>query len=88
MTSVFVLQHSHSPTPDHDEVKLVGVYATRAAAEAAVERLCALPGFRNYPRIVDHDSDNVEGFHIDEYQLDRDNWTEGFITWAEASEEP
>jgi hypothetical protein len=34
-----------------------------------------LPGFRDYP----------EGFHIDEYQLDQDQWREGFITADEAA---
>ena len=86
MNSVFVLQHSHSPTPDDDEVKLIGVYRTRAAAEATVAKLRDMPGFRNHPRIVDTASEGDEGFHIDEYQLDQDHWVDGFITWADALE--
>jgi len=86
MNSVFVLQHLHSPTPDDEEVKLIGVYRTREAAEAAVARLKELPGFRNHPHIVDESSKSDEGFHLNEHQLDRDSWTEGFISWAEAFE--
>lgn len=86
MSSVFVLQHSHSPVPGDDDIKLIGVYRTRAAAEAAVERLRNLPGFRNHPRIVDTESGGDEGFHLDEYQLDKDHWVEGFITWTEEME--
>jgi hypothetical protein len=83
---VYVLQHSHSPTPDNDEVKLIGVYRTRAAAEAAVARLRDQPGFRDFPRIVTDDPETDEGFHITEQVLDRDSWVDGYITWAEALE--
>ena len=87
MDTVYVLEHSHSPTPDNDEVKLIGVYRTRAAAEAAVARLRDQPGFRDFPRIVEPDTDIDEGFHINELVLDQDSWVGGYITWAEALEE-
>lgn len=76
METAFVLHHvAREDTPDED-AKLIGVYSTRAAAEAAIARMRSLPGFRDYPT----------NFHIDEYRLDRDHWQDGFISWAEASE--
>ncbi|WP_421924584.1 DUF7336 domain-containing protein [Paenibacillus luteus] len=38
-------------------------------AESVVERYKTLPGFR----------DNLDTFYIDEYEIDKDNWKEGFI---------
>jgi hypothetical protein len=69
MPSIFVVQHSYE-VGDHDEVKLIGVYASRSNADAAVARLMKQPGFREYP----------SGFHIDEYEIGRDHWTEGFAS--------
>ena len=69
MAEVFVLQHEYE-VEGRDETKLVGVYSSRSAAEAAVARLVEQPGFSRYP----------DGFSIDAYSLDRDHWTEGFST--------
>ncbi len=69
MATVFVLQHVYEWCC-HDEVKMIGVYATQAEAEAAVERLRQKPGFRDWP----------DGFAIDEYELGFDHWIEGFAT--------
>lgn len=68
MKSVFVLQHEYESEAGIDEIKFIGVYATRANAEAAVKRLVIQPGFRDYP----------DGFCIDEYEIGQDHWTEGF----------
>ncbi|WP_439623938.1 DUF7336 domain-containing protein [Gemmata sp.] len=70
MTSVFVVQHVHSTDEDKEDVKLIGVYSSRELAEAAVSRLSLVAGF----------SDAPDGFHIDEYPLDRDQWTEGYVS--------
>ena len=69
MAEVFVLQHEYE-VDGRDETKLIGVYSSRAAAEAAVARLCGQPGFSRHP----------DGFSIDVYSLDQDHWTEGFST--------
>ncbi|MCA9599083.1 MAG: hypothetical protein KC776_37490 [Myxococcales bacterium] len=70
MTTVFVLHHvAHVDSGAEDE-KLIGVYSTRQHAEAAIQRLRSLPGFSDFP----------DGFVIDEYALDEDHWTEGFVT--------
>jgi hypothetical protein len=67
MVSVFVVQHSYE-VGDRDEVKLIGVYGSRSDAEAAIVRLASRLGFRDHP----------SGFHIDEYQIGKDHWVEGF----------
>ena len=56
----------------------LGVYRTHEDAEAAVLRVKDKPGFRDTP----------DGFEIFEHVLGRDGWTEGYISWAEAMQEP
>ena len=70
MTSVFVVQHVHEADDGTEDVKFIGVYSSRAAASAAVDRLSRRPGF----------ADAVDGFHIDEHRLDQDHWVEGYVT--------
>jgi hypothetical protein len=72
--SVYVVQHVAREDEADEDVKLIGVYSSRAEARAAIGRLFNQPGFCEYP----------EGFHIDEYPLDKDHWSEGFISAAEA----
>jgi hypothetical protein len=81
MNRVFVLQHLHVINGDQDDVKLLGVYSSRALAEVAMEKFRHLPGFRDTPYMADPtQSGPSEGFTIDEYQLDQDSWGEGFVT--------
>ena len=68
MRSVFVVEHEGEREPGVDEVKLIGVYATKVDAEEAVKRLAIQPGFRDY----------LDRFSIDEYEIGRDHWSEGF----------
>lgn len=74
MTKVYVLQHVHSLDDGTEDVKFIGVYSSRESAQAAITRLGRAPGF----------SDAPSGFHIDEYQIDRDQWVEGYSTVANA----
>lgn len=78
MTHVYVVQHVHESQSQHGEedVKFIGVYRTQSDADAAVVRLLLLPGFRDHP----------DGFEVTEYELNKDHWTEGFISWKEAVE--
>jgi len=70
MKTVFVVFHvAREDEPDED-IKLIGVYSDRQLAIAATTDLKDLPGFRDYPN----------GFHIDEYQVDKNHWVEGFIS--------
>ena len=69
-TSVHTLHHVHPEDDVYDEdVKLIGIYASRAEAEAAVVRVRDQPGFRDRP----------DGFRIDEHVLNRDGWVEGYV---------
>jgi hypothetical protein len=84
VSSVFVVQHLHVHDNGNEDVKMIGVYESRKAAEQAVERLAGQPGFREWPNIVGPFQDNVDsGFYIDEYRIGEDHWTEGYVTMPE-----
>jgi hypothetical protein len=70
MNSVFLLWHVHESAGRDDNEKLIGVYASRSDAEAAIQRLRNQPWFAKYP----------DGFTIDEYEIGKDHWAEGFVT--------
>ena len=75
MTRVYVLQHVHSMRDGTEDVKYIGVYSLRENAQAAIARLGQTPGFADAP----------DGFHIDEYQMDRDQWVEGYSTFEDVT---
>ena len=68
-SSVFIVWHVHTVDAE-DDAKLIGVYGSRKDAEEAMRRLVVKPGFSSTP----------DGFHIDEYEIGVDQWTEGYIT--------
>jgi len=70
MEAVYLLWHVHDLGEQGEDCKLIGVYRTEHNARAAIARLCNQPGFRDSP----------EGFQISRYELNKDNWTEGFVT--------
>jgi hypothetical protein len=72
VTKVYVLQHVHCQEDGEEDVKLIGIYSARENAQTAIARLSQAPGF----------SDSPAGFHIDEYQVDKDQWVEGYSTLA------
>ena len=74
MAKVYVLQHTHEMAGGTEDVKLIGVYSSREKAQAAIARLGSAPGF----------ADAISGFQIDEYPIDRDHWSEGYVTVASA----
>ena len=53
-----------------EDVKLIGVYSSIAEANSAIERKGSCEGFR----------DHKVGFEISTYSLDKDTWSEGFVT--------
>ncbi len=69
-TKVYLLQHVHSLDDGEDDVKIIGVYSSRDNAEAAIMRLQRSPGFTDAP----------DGFHIDEYHVDKEQWVGGVTT--------
>jgi homoserine kinase type II len=72
MISVYLLQHSYE-NESTEVTKIIGIYSSRERAELILEKYKALPGFKEYP----------ESFNIDEYEIDKDNWVEGFIKWED-----
>ncbi len=72
---VFVVQHVHEMPDGSEDVKMIGIYPTRAAGLAAVRRLRKQPGFKKSPK----------GFSVDGYLLGMDHWTEGFVTIPRAT---
>ena len=81
MKTVFVVEHLHVLPGGQENVKFIGVYRSSEAAHAAIERRKVHPGFRDHPRLIDPITDDDEsGFYIGEYELDKDQWDEGFVT--------
>lgn len=74
MTKVYVVQHVRSLGGGDEDVKFIGVYSSHEKAQAAIGRLRQAPGFSGAPA----------GFHIGEYELDKDQWVEGYSTLATA----
>jgi hypothetical protein len=81
MKSVFIVFHVHVNPDDHrEDIKLIGAYRSFETAHAAIERLRPQRGFCDFPRLLDPQVDDEEsGFTIDEYELDKDHWEEGFV---------
>ena len=69
MEQVFLLWHVHT-LPEGDDEKLIGVYRAESDAISARLRLSSKPGF----------SQNLDGFLIEAYELNKDHWTEGYVT--------
>ena len=67
---VYVVLHVHEFADGHEDVKLIGVYATETEANNAVRAVADQPGFR----------DHKDGFSIDKYPVGATYWQEGFIT--------
>jgi hypothetical protein len=70
MDSVCVLWHVHKTSGLSEDEKLIGVYKTRNDAQDAIARLRTKPGFQ----------ETQEGFQIDDYELNKDHWTEGYVS--------
>jgi hypothetical protein len=70
MESIFLLWHVQTfPGSANDDEKLIGAYRTGEDAKAAIVRVKGKPGFVDAP----------EGFLVDEYELNKDHWTEGYV---------
>jgi hypothetical protein len=70
MPTVFALYHEYTKQNGDEEEKLIGIYSSRPRALEAILRLKGMPGFK----------DHHDGFKIYEIELDRDSWSEGFLT--------
>lgn len=69
MNKVYLLQHTYE-TDEVEDTKIVGIFCTEIKALETIEHFKTLPGFKDYQ----------DGFHIDEYQIDKCYWEEGFLS--------
>jgi hypothetical protein len=69
MTRIYGLYHEYTSDSGIAEEKAIGIYSSPERAQQAIERVKDKPGFRDHP----------DGFRIDELELDRDGWEEGFV---------
>lgn len=67
--AVYLLWHVHE-IDDEEDSKLLGVYSTERLAQDRIARSRQSPGFVDHP----------DGFVVSRYEVDRDEWTEGFVT--------
>jgi len=70
MKSVFILWHVRAEPGQEEDPKLIGVYESRSEAARAQERARKQPGF----------AEHANGFLVDEYEIGKDHWTDGFVT--------
>jgi hypothetical protein len=69
-SSLYLLWHGDDVTEGSPEPKLLGVYSSETVAKERIERTLrqGVSGFAEHP----------DDFHIDMYQLDKDEWVEGY----------
>jgi hypothetical protein len=70
MDEVFILRHANEFEDGHEDVKIIGIYRTRADAQAVLVWIKEGPGFR----------DHLDGFAIEPYVLNRTEWRDGYVT--------
>ncbi len=68
--SVYLLQHVHRFPNQDEDVKILGIFATREDAETAIAGYKSLEGFKDTP----------DDFSIDRYELNKREWVEGYMT--------
>jgi hypothetical protein len=67
---VYVVQHVRSDDEYADDAKFIGAYRSEMTANGAVARLKGKSGFSDHPG----------AFQVQRYELDKVQWTEGFVT--------
>lgn len=70
---VYLLQHSYE-IDEVEETKILGIFISKAKANAAIKYFIQQPGFKDYPN----------DFYIDKYLINEIQWKEGFISWDKA----
>jgi hypothetical protein len=68
---VYVLWHGDDLGEGAPEAKLLGVYSSEAAAKDRIHRCLreGVAGFAEHP----------DDFHVDRYQVDKDEWAQGYV---------
>ena len=55
---------------EEEDEKIIGIYSSEVAADEAIARARRLEGFREEP----------DCFIVNEFKVDEDKWTDGFVT--------
>ena len=66
--NVYILFHINKL--NDEDSKIVEVYSSKVNAQKAKKKMKTLPGFKDSPN----------SFILDKYELDKEYWTDGFIT--------
>jgi hypothetical protein len=69
MRYAYLLEHNYGELDDFENLKILGIYASKKKANDAIKRFSRKPGFKKHKN----------GFHIDKYVIDEDCWASGFI---------
>ncbi len=81
MQTVFLLEHLHVLPDKSEDIKTIGIYRSKEEAIAAIERLKDQAGFSEFSNLIDPSTeDYISGFYLQEYELGKDQWINGFIT--------
>ena len=73
MKYVFELTHTRELLDFKEDCTYIGTYSSEEEAEKALNRNKQLAKF----------SDCIEGFNIDSFELNKDHWTEGYVTYSD-----
>jgi len=80
MKKVFLLEHLHINADETENLKTIGVYSSYEEAKQAIARLSQQAGFSDFPKLINPLVDDyISGFYLEEYEIGKDEWKEGFV---------
>ena len=80
MKKAFLLEHLHIDADENENLKTIGIYSSYEEAKQAIARLSDQPGFSDYPKLINPSVDDyISGFYLEEYEIGKDEWKEGFV---------
>ncbi len=80
MKKVFLLEHLHVDEDENEDVKTIGIYSSYEEGKQAIARLSQQPGFSDFSELIDPIVDDYRsGFYLEEYEVGKDQWQEGFV---------
>lgn len=74
--TLYYLRHEYAIDDKYDHITTIGVYYSYKAAQKEKRKLKKEPEYKNYPG----GKYPPDGFAIWEYVLDKDDWTNGFVS--------
>ena len=78
MNSYFILQHLHVISENNEDIKFIGIFSNMNNVYRAIESLTDKPGFKDFPKLINANIEDGSGFYVDEYQVDKINWNDGY----------